>query len=457
MNNSAAPQKLQRFLSEKRNQRALLVSLVVSILILCFLSFLSSYAIVQLVSTDPTNTSSSPVSVYAYQASTESRTDVKKVFGNLIVPRSSESLVVIAGKAESIVPVAGKLPFGYSIIDIELRVPSASAKISIGGDLCPIINDTGVYSHACATPSSFKKYTAATSGAPNHSKTIGFKSLYVSSQYKDGILAWSNEPQQSGVKSATISYVAPEKDSSSILNLPDSLKRSSSYIMIIPDSQISLQNTGFVLYEYDTGTGYYYDDFTAASSPKIIKRQRAIDAGREASSCVLNGGMFICYHGNPGEDSHNIDENLPVGKNPQKLRKGVVEITDLSLQEASTKTYTSINDTGITDLYATLDGTLFGRYGFSLERITLDDESFKTSPISTNMQIASAGAEMYYVQNSKLYAYNTKSGVSSLYYYDKDEDITKLVSRGDKLFSLSYNIKDPLQLLNVYEIALESN
>ncbi len=454
MNNNATVDKLQRFLSDSRSRKKLMAGFIIGFVVLCILGLLSNFSIVKVTFTNLVAADTSSVNVHAYNAALEKKSDITNILGLYLIPRTTESLVFTSAEAETTITPTS-FPYGYSTINVELREPAKVEKVSSGGELCPVVNSTGVYSHNCTNPSSFTKYAGQANGIPKPVKILDFKGQYVSGQYKDGILAWYNESPAriTTDKDAVVSYVVPGGGVSRTMTLPDAIKKSRSYTLLVTDTA-NRQNTGFVVYDYNAGIGYYYSDYLSTSPPKLIKRQYKLHNDTEASSCVLTGKIFACYHGPSSQDMHDSDNKPdPATKNEEPHGTGVVEITNMNTEAPSTKVYTAPDGTYVAVLSATVDGTLYGWSESSLNRIKLEDTTYSLSLISSNTELIAGGRYMYYVQDSKVYAYDVASNSSSLYFYDKDQGVTKIVPYDGGLLSLSYNFKDPLQLVNVYRLS----
>ncbi len=456
-------ERAQQFLAVRSNRKRLSVILVTTALLLLIGIIFSSYSIVNISYEGDGATNVDSVSAHAYSTIDEQRLKLNSVFGLLMVPRATETLLITAGEAETIVNPKNSFPSGYSSLNVELRKPVKAKKLSSGGGLCPLVNGTGVYSSECDNPSAFSKYTEQSGGIPGQVKTLDFNSQYISSQYQDGILAWYNgSPALTSTdKDAIVSYIVPGKGIVGTLKMHDDINKSMNYIRIITDNS-NQSNTGFVVYDYSEGIGYYYGDFAAAATSKRVTRQYKLNTTTESSSCTLLGTIFSCYHGSSGEDSHDHssgsqDKALRAQESETEQTGGVIEVTDMKAGAASTKVYTAPAGTRFDDLYTITNGTLFGRNGFILERIELADGSFISSPIVRNTQLISSGATLYYSQNSKIYKYNEETGNSTLHYYDKDEVTSKLVIYDTRPLSLSYNKRDPMQLLNLYDLAAGTN
>lgn len=452
MNINTIGQRLQQDLADPKRRRRLLKLVVIAVAALGLLTFLSQYSLVRITFLASGTAGTGDPQVFTYDAATGRQSKVMSLGGLYFVPASTVQLAVRTDTSEAMVGANGLSAFGYRSLEVELQKPESARLLSSGGESCPVINGSGVYSSACANPTAFVKHELGRGGIPRQTKTVDLNGQYISSQYKDGILAWYGEW---GGSQSAINYIVPSRGVAGSVITPSDLKRSDNFIQLITDTT-DANNTGFVVYDYNNGIAYYYSDFSANVKPKTSKRQHQVSISGYDSSCTLVATTFSCYHGTANRDSHDhsdADDSQPV-PDPGDA-KGVVEVTDFSAAAPTVTSYAGPDGFGMGNLYATSDGSLFGRSGYELVQLNLGSSSFSTALISSASQVAAGGRLFYYAQNNRIYAYDPAKGTSALKYYDANHNIEKLIAQGDRLLSLSYDRRDPVQLLNLYQIGAE--
>lgn len=428
---------------QKRQVATLLLVVLVSLTVI---GLVSIYTLVRPSYMNSVDTTSVTVSVY--DTATAKKTPVKRLFGLLLVPRSAEALAFETDAQESLLLAPKQLgTFGIANVEVSFQEPIAAKLINVGSDDCPIISAGKIFSYQCNFPVGFSLYKANAPGLDKQEEKFRFSAKYTSGQYQDGILAWSSQGNTRTTSEAElIQYIVPEKGIVATIELPKETIRTD-YLQIITDRG-NPQNTAFVAYDYSAGVGYYYPNVTDKVAPKVVKRKRQFNIDANNSSCVLSSTIFSCYHGRPGGETHEYDEP---GFINEGRPGGAIERTDMGAESLDTRTYNN-GSSEIDELYATASGTLYARGRTTLSRVDLRAAGFGTTTISSNSTIADAGNSLHYVQNGKVYTYDESSDVANMVYRDDRQEIYKLSAHGNRVFSLNQNKRDPLQLLNVYDI-----
>jgi hypothetical protein len=399
----------------------------------------------------------------SYDAASGQKNHLGSLFGLLVVPRSSQALVATSGDAETQISLAEhQLPPIYGKLEVNLQQPKQARLLSSGNQDCPFVVGGSVYSYDCNQPGTISKYDGIANGIPQNSVSETLPSFtygYQPARYKDGLVV-----QRVGIgrqlQYAAV-YVSPGQPQV-VRQLPDTFYSANDYVMMFADNTNSTSNA-LAIYNSTSGIGYYFKDFLHSSKAIQFKAQHRIDVTIEQSSCVLVGAAVTCYHGIIGELSNVTEPELstdskgnivdtPARQDISK-RRGSVEVTDFSSGSASVKSYQGPEGYGIADLYATADGSLYGRNDTKLDKLALDGKSFSSATIANNSATIAAGSQLYYVQDDKVYSYDAASSSSSLIYTSNQESLSGLKAYGNQLFILGYAQKDPAQILHAYQLA----
>lgn len=429
-------------------KRQVIVIAVIMTVILVTVGLLSVYTVIRPVY--PTSVDASGIQVNTYDTATGEKAPVKRLPGNLLlVSRGAEALAFTTDSQESLLLAPAQLgSFGIASIEVSLTQPSSGKLVSVGSDDCPIISGGKAYSHQCGFATGFSLYTPNAPGLDKQTNSLAFNSKYTSGQYKEGILIWNSRANTRTTSEAElIQYVVPEKGIVNSIELPKEVNRTG-YAQIITDNA-NPQNTAFVAYDYKSGIGYYYSDVASKSEPKIVKRKRSFDVETNTSTCALSSTIFSCYHGQAGEETHDHDE---IGFVNEGRPGGSIERTDMAAEKLETRSYSN-GGSEIDQLYATASGILYARGGTTLSKIDFQSAGFGLTTISSNSTIIAAGNLLYYAQNDKVYAYDETTTVATMIYDNNTQTLSKLTAHGNRALLLAYNKRDPLQLLNVYDIS----
>jgi hypothetical protein len=399
----------------------------------------------------------------SYDAASGKKSQLHSIFGLLVVPRNSRSLVATSGDAETQISLADrKPPLIYGKLEINLQQTKQARLLSSGGQNCPFVVGNAVYSYDCSQPGTISKYEGTPNGLPQNivSETLpNFTYGYQPARYKDGLVV-----QRVGIgrqlEYAAV-YVSPGQPQV-VRQLPSSFYTANDYVMMFADNT-NADSNALAIYNSTSGVGYYFKDFIHSSKATQFKAQHKIDITIEQSSCVLVGATITCYHGIVGTVSNvtapatTTNKNGDVMSPPQDAdtskRHGVIEVTDFSSGTASVKSYQGPAGFGIADLYADSAGSLYGRNDSEIDKLKLDGNSFSAAAIASDSEVVAAGKLLYYLQDNKLYSYDSTSSSSSLVYVNNQESLSGIKAYGNQLFILSYTQKDPAQLLHAYQLA----
>ncbi len=465
MNNSL----LQQILGDRRRQRKIMRYVVLGILLLVAINFISNYS---LIAASYQGGSEIETEVYSYDAETGEATDIGTFAGSLLVPRDVSTLLFKAGSAETI--TTNTKPFIYGTTSVQFRSPFTATLLSSGGQSCPLITAGGIYSYTCTQPESFSKYVNRGAMPPEHIKVGSFSSIYSPARYADGLLVQRYTQYNVGLTTQqfgsegrkqfdyVIGYVTPDSDKIIQKVMPKDVYNANDYLQVFTDNT-NPKNTAFVAYNHNRGIGYYFDDINGTAAGKKVQRQYKIDTESEQSTCALVGKKFSCYHGFAGDETHKVEtttqqevqdsiQNTGQDERTEKPQSGVIEITDFSSGNPVTKTYKSPREYGVSKLYATADGTLFGQLGYALDRLNLSDDNFSGTLVTSYATSVAANSSLNFIQNNKLFEYDPVDEASYLRYSKPGETIDTIVSNGGQLYSLNYTDKDPVQLLNLYQL-----
>lgn len=390
--------------------------------------------------------------VHSYNSGTSETAPISNIAGTLLALRSTSTLLYKTATAETIVNnTFGFLPF--SNLTVALKDPPKSQKVSSGGLSCPLIIESRAYSYSCDQPTTLVKHA----GLGQHATVGEFRALYAAARYKQGFLVQQYSQagaQGRGVQYHNLAYVSPDRPVVT-KRLSNQLFDPSQYQEIITD-RTNPRSSAFVAFNHATGKGRYYASFESAEG-KEFERQHKLSE-QEQSTCTLVGTRLTCYHGPYGDPSHevefesrevNLDSDTEAANTPAK---GVIEVTDFTAAQASTTSYQGPDDYSVNSLYSSAAGTIFSHHGHELDRIEFGEDTFAPAPVNENIKVAAGGENLIFIHDNKLYEYDDASRQSLLLYKDPNEELHDVSVYGNQVLSLSYNRKDPAQLLNVYRI-----
>jgi hypothetical protein len=397
------------------------------------------------------------VTAYHYNEADEVGGPVKKIGDRLLIKRSTTALLFKADDSETVYsPSERGFGFGLDSITLSVSKPLTGAKVSAGSKECPLVTASGVYSYDCSQPNAIMKHSLDDGGLPKAAKAVDVPVsdlAYEPGRYKDGLLILEKVEGFNLNIRYYVSYISPDSSKKSI-ELPADFYDDTQYAKVITD-QLHTSNTGFVIYNYSSGGSYYYKDFEASLKPQGIKRTHNLNTANEASSCTLSGTVFTCYHGFSGNISHETEDPEEQSTIRRSSRSGAIEVTDVGSAKPATKTYRGPNKFGINELFVTADGNLYGKQGLTIERLELEDDTFKHSAIANYAEIIAAGNNLTYVHDNKLYERNENNGTTSLLYKNDSEELSGITAYDNRLFVSSYSKNDPIQLLNVFQLRPE--
>lgn len=453
MDNMNIPQQFQ---GSANLRKKIIIYVGLGLAIFIAIGFLSAYALIKPSYQRTDGISSSQPEIYAYNTESGETADVTSLGGVLLLQRNTASLLYKDGKAETIVNSTSK-PLIYGSRDVHIKTPSSAKLVSSGGQTCPLVLASGIYSYSCSQPTALNKHA----GIGQNSKVSEFGVVYPPARYRDGFLAQQYVQAGSQGRSRlyhTLTYVTPDKPAVT-KKLSGELYNSKDYNEVFTDLTDPKSNV-FVVYNHNTGVGRYYDVFDDKAAGTEFKRQYELDSTSEQSSCSLADKRFVCFHGPAGDPTHavertsleDVDKEIAANAKLKKPGPGMVEVVDFSSLDPVNSLYKGPKDFGLSKLYMTANGDIFGQQGYAIEHIKLQGSSFTPTPITLNATAIAAGQTLTFVHNNKLFEYDQTTDSSVLRYSDPNEIIDSLSMYGSQLLSLSYNQKDPAQLLNVYQV-----
>lgn len=393
------------------------------------------------------------ITAYHYNDADEVGNPVRKIGGRLLVKRSTSTLLFKADDSETVYsPSERGFGFGFDSIALTVSKPMSAHRISNGSKDCPLITASGTYSYDCNQPNAIVKHI----GGGNLPKTVKVVDIsagnlaYSPGRYKDGLLALEKVEGPNSRARYYISYLSPDSPKRTI-ELSARFYNDTQYAKIITDP-LHVGNTGFVIYNYNSGVSHYYKDFDSSAQPQILTRSYNLNTSNQTSSCTLSRTIITCYHGYMGNISHETEDPEEQSTTPRSSQSGVIEVTDVKAANPVTKTYQGPKKIGINELFVTDDGNLYGNQELSIGRLELKNDTFKYSPIAKYAEIIAGGSNLTYIHDNKLYERNENEGTSSLLYYNEDEELSGITTYGDQLFVSSHSKNDPVQLLNVFQL-----
>jgi hypothetical protein len=399
----------------------------IGVAIIAFLILLYLFASFSLVYVAVTGSTSTHIVVYV---SSERATTKLGGAGLVLVPRSTTSLIVAAGDAVKTETTLAIPWYGYVNKKVTLtsdKNADKAAYYSLDTNPCATYssNYDRLLSFKCNQPTSLQTYNTPPSDGWGNTTVANTSYPAVVAPYMGGVIGVTYIPN-SDTTAPDITFTT-ESGQSIGYNAPEGIDMDTIRKATIYTDTYDITNNRFVL--VDVSGNIYLGSPSESGTVGYQKIPPPNDYTPlyDQALCAISGDAVYCYYG----QSDAGDQTASSQVKP-------IQDTIVSLSFTKQGSHAAAINTPLVlgDLYVTPSGQLFGREHKQLIHFTQVNDRYSTTSVSQNIDGATGGQAIYYIQNNGVYQVDSDAKNTYQVFYSKNVIPTSVYSVAGKVFVL---------------------
>lgn len=403
------------------------------VLFLVFLWLWSSFAIIKVNVTLNDNISGNIKLSYQTGESDieDDNNSLFNIFGWSLLSREANTLTVSADGNETLVSTHSLSRFMPSIINVSISKLKNVEKVQSESLDCPVLSNNKVYSYSCSAPDNVIVYNTPTDGFWGTEIVTNIPISYYASPYLSGIAGITLEENK------PIYYLNPSTKKVANYELPNELSgdtSATSNSSLVTD-QTNSSTKDFLVVNHLTSKVYFSsntgESYLSVSPPEDNNELNNV-------FCSLRNKTAYCYY---GVNSHSPDSEEE-SRYKHENEGGILRVIDFSKDKPSFNDF-STGSLSIDRLLVAADGNPVAIVQNDIYVLNLDDGKFNSYLFINDINNISAGKDMYYIKNDKLYllSLDNKYSTSKLVFKSNHTYPSSVVAYGDNVLFTS-KIKD---------------